>query len=130
MTVQSTSHRLAKLALAGFAGAWLALVAIPPVVFMGWRETRLADVSGPAAQEEWDAFRAEMREQSGERGPVKRKVPRSPEPPERVWLRDYPEAIVVAWVTFVGLLGAAMWFLLRGALGVAPPRSWGVNGRG
>lgn len=116
MANRPPSNRLARLALAGFAGAWLALVAIPPVAFMAWRETRLAEVSSPAAQRDWDRLRADMRELSGHRGPVQHKVPRSVEPPERVWLRDYPLVVVSAWVIFVGLLGAVICFLLRGAL--------------
>ena len=98
-------------------------MAVPPVLFMGWRDARLAIVSAPAAQEDWDRFRTDMREQSDDRGPVRRKVPRSAEPPELVWLRDYPLVVVAAWVIFVGLLGAVIGWLLQGALGIRGPRS-------
>lgn len=108
--------RLAAVAVAACVGAWLAAVAVPPVVFLRWRATRLEEVSAPAAQAEWDRFRAAMQADAEGPGPVRRKVPRSPEPPERVWLRDYPHVVVAAWVVFVGLLGAVVGWLLRGAL--------------
>ena len=120
--------RLPGVSLALVACVWLTLVAAPPVAFLRWRQTRLAELSTPAAQREWDRFRADMREQSDDRGPVRRKVPRSPEPPELVWLRDYPLVAVSAWVIFVGLLGAVIGILLRGALRTpGPPR---VSGPG
>jgi len=127
MTASGPSHRpLATLVLVVFAAAWLTLVVVPPVLLLGWRDARLAEVSVPEAQDAWDRFRADMREQSGDRGPVRRKVPRSPEPPERIWLRDYPLTAAAAWVLFVGLLGAAVGLMLRGAL--AAPGA-GVSGR-
>lgn len=126
MTVRTASRRrLSQVVLAAFAAVWLALVAVPPVAFLAWRGARLERLSAAPAQAEWDRFRADMREQAAGGGPVRRKVPRSPEPPERVWLRDYPHVVVAAWVLFVGLLGAVIGALLRGALG---PR--GVSGPG
>lgn len=123
------SGRLAAAAMALFAATWLVVVAVPPVLFLGWREARLAEISAPASQAEWDRFRAAMRAESEGRGPVQRKVPRSAEPPERVWLRDFPHVVVAAWVIFVGVLGAVIGWLLRGALR-APNRPPDLSGRG
>jgi len=95
---------------------WLAAVAVPPVALVAWRDRRLAEVASPEAQAEWDAFRADMRRQSGREGPVQRKVPKSPEPPELVWLRDYLVLAIAAWITLVGVLGG---FLAAIALGLA-----------
>ena len=114
------SSRLRTFLLGAFACGWLALVAVPPVAFMGWRNARLGEISGPPAQADWDRFRADMRAQASDRGPVRRKVPRSPEPPERIWLRDYPGVVVAAWVIFVGLLGAVIGLMLRGATRPSP----------
>ena len=113
--------------MGAFTAAWLALVAVPPVMFMGWRDARLDELSSPPAQADWDRFRADMQGQSGDKGPVRRKVPRSAEPPERIWLRDYPLVVVSAWVIFVGLLGAVIGFMLRGAM---RPRTEVVSGPG
>ena len=129
MTASAPSPRpLVTVVLVVFAAAWLTLVVVPPVILLGWRDARLADVSDPGAQEEWDRFRADMRQQSGDRGPVRRKVPRSPEPPERIWLRDYPLTAAAAWVLFVGLLGVVVGLMLRGALVTGPPHA-GISGR-
>lgn len=99
---------------------WGAAVVVPPVLFYRWRETRLARLDDPAAQAGWDDFREEMRRQSGREGPVQRKVPRSAEPPERVWLRDYPALAAGAWVLFAGVLGGVLGLMAWGAF--ARPR--------
>jgi hypothetical protein len=70
----------------------------------------------PEAQSQWDAFRHDMRQQSGRDGPVQRKVPKSAEPPVRVWLRDYIQLAVVAWVLFMGVLGGFFSLLVVGVL--------------
>jgi hypothetical protein len=56
-----------------------AAMAGPPWAFLEWRERRLAALSTPQAQADWDAFRERMRRESGRDGPVQRKVPKSPE---------------------------------------------------
>lgn len=101
------------------AACLLAALVVPPALFLRWRETRLAELSRPDVQAQWDAFRADMRTQSDRSGPVQRKVPRSPEPPELVWLRDYVLLAVTAWVVFVGVLGSV---LLAMVVGVARGR--------
>lgn len=105
--------------------AWLAVVAAPPLGLARWRATRLAALSDPAVQEQWTAFREAMRTQSDRSGPVQRKVPKSVEPPELVWLRDYFWLAVAAWVVLGGVLGG---FLALAVLGVAAGR--GGTGRG
>jgi len=94
--------------------AWLAAVAVPPAALSVWRAKRLAELSTPGVQEEWDAFREAMRKESGREGPVQRKVPKSIEPPELVWLRDYFSLAVMAWVTLMGVLGGFVAALIMG----------------
>lgn len=105
---------------AAFLFAWCAALIGPPAALLRWRETRLAVLADPAAQADWDVFRDDMRRQSGRDGPVQRKVPRSAEPPERVWLRDYVGLAITAWVTLVGVLGGFLGLTLRGLLAAAP----------
>jgi hypothetical protein len=93
---------------------WGLAVGGPPLLFLRWRESRLVALADPAVQAEWDAFRDDMRRQSGRDGPVQRKVPKSPEPPELVWLRDYPHLAITAWTVLVGVLGG---FLVLTAVG-------------
>lgn len=112
--------------LAGIAVAcWLAAVTLPPLALVAWRDRRLAEVGSPEAQADWDAFRADMRRQTGRDGPVQRKEPKSAEPPELVWLRDYLHLAVIAWVTLVGVLGG---FLAAVAVGLARAGSPAENG--
>lgn len=99
---------------------WLAAVAAPPLGLARWRSTRLAALSDPAVQAQWTEFRDAMRTQSDRSGPVQRKVPKSIEPPELVWLRDYFWLAVAAWVVLGGVLGG---FLALAVLGVAGGRA-------
>lgn len=106
---------LRTLAAAAAVAVWVAAVVVPPVLLYLWRDVRLAELDEPTAQADWDAFRDEMRRQSGREGPVQRKVPRSAEPPERVWLRDYPALAATAWVLFAGVLGGVLGLMAWGA---------------
>ena len=95
---------------------WLAALILPPVMLSRAREGWLQRWDRPETQSQWDEFRRDMREQSGRDGPVQRKVPKSAEPPARVWLRDYFRLAVVAWVLFVGVLGGFFTLLVAGVL--------------
>jgi hypothetical protein len=106
----------ARVAVAAYVAIWAAALVGPPASMLRWREARLARLADPAAQAHWDAFRADMRLESTGVGPVQRKVPRSIEPPELVWLRDYAALAVAAWVCFVGVLGACLGLMLAGGL--------------
>jgi len=108
------TERGSRLVAAVVVIGWLATLALPPAILAAWRTSRLAELARPEVQAEWDAFRAAMREQSGGEGPVQRKVPKSPEPPELVWLRDYFALAVTAWVALVGVLGGFLGLLVLG----------------
>ncbi|MFM7292419.1 MAG: hypothetical protein ACKOWG_15295 [Planctomycetia bacterium] len=98
-------------------GAWLAALIVPPTLLLQARSGWLEQLERPEAQAEWDAFRRDMGRQSGRDGPVQRKVPKSVEPPARVWLRDYFQLAVMAWVLFVGVLGGFFCLLVAGTAG-------------
>ena len=49
-------------------------------------------------------FRDDMKKQSDRSGPVQHKVPKSSEPPLRVWLRDYFWLAVAAWAVLASVL--------------------------
>ena len=97
--------------------AWTAAVLLPPLGLAGWRSTRLAELSDPAVQAEWTAFREDMRTQTDRSGPVQRKVPKSVEPPELVWLRDYFWLAVAAWCVLGGVLGGFFSLVILGVIG-------------
>lgn len=116
------SSRRSPILTAAVAAAWLVLVVGPPLLLARWRDERLAQLAGPAVQAEWDAFRDAMRRQSDRSGPVQRKVPRSDEPPELVWLRDHFRLAVTAWVVLGGTLGGFVALLALGmTAGARPP---------
>jgi uncharacterized membrane protein YedE/YeeE len=79
------------------------------------RERLLVWQSSPAAQQHWDRFRAAMKVESTGEGPVKRKVPKSAEPPLKVWLRDYFGLAIGAWVVFGSVVFLVTAVLARGA---------------
>ena len=91
---------------------WVLLMVLPPLVLRSLRGNWLTELDHPAVQEQWDHFRQDMRQQSDRSGPVQHKVPKSVEPPLRVWLRDYFWLAVTAW----GVLGSALYAFLAMAL--------------
>ena len=107
---------LRRVATTSVVAVWLAALILPPVILLRARADWLEQLDRPEAQSHWDAFRRDMRKQSGRDGPVQRKVPKSAEPPARVWLRDYFRLAVVAWVLFVGVLGGFFSLLVAGVL--------------
>lgn len=110
---------------AAVALVWMAAVVVPPAALVAWRGARLAALDTPAMRDGWDEFRDDMRRQTGRDGPVQRKVPKSAEPPELVWLRDHTPLAVAAWVTLVGVLGGVLGMLV---VGVARQRRLSVRG--
>jgi hypothetical protein len=96
---------------------WAVALGGPPLALARWRDVRLRELTAPGVQAEWDAFRADMQAASGRSGPVQRKVPKSLEPPELVWLRDFFPLAVVAWLVLAGVLGGFLIFATLGATG-------------
>jgi len=92
----------------GLLVGWLALLTLPPAVLWSIRDRWLADLDQPAIQAHWDRFHSDMKAQSDRSGPVQHKVPKSAEPPLRVWLRDYFGLAVAAW----GVLGTTLYAFL------------------
>ena len=62
---------------------------LPPFSLWMLRSSWLEKLDSPNVQAEWNEFRDDMKKQSDQSGPVQHKIPKSPEPPLRVWLRDY-----------------------------------------
>lgn len=98
---------------------WLVFVILPPLGLAAARPRLLAWQSSPEMQAEWDRFRDEVRETAGT-GPVIRKVPKSAEPPLKVWLRDYFALAVTAWLLFGSIVFFVTALLLRGAYAQGP----------
>ncbi len=90
------------------------LVIVVGGMFMA-REKTLATMSTPEAQAEWDAWRKSEVNQRDDL-PVKRRPPKSPEPPALVLMRDHFPVLLGAAVVFCSLLYAALAFAVSGAL--------------
>jgi len=114
--MRKTVDPLTTTLLAALGLVWLVLLVAPPAVLLVARQRWLTSVEGAESQMQWDRFRAAMREQAGPQGPVQHKVPKSPEPPLRVWLRDYVWLAVAAWLVLGGTLGLATGLLVVGAV--------------
>ena len=99
----------------GLFVVWILLMVLPPYTLWTLRESWLADLDSPNIQAEWNQFRNDMQKQSDRSGPVQHKVPKSAEPPLRVWLRDYFCLAVIAWA----VLGSVLYgFFAIAVLGV------------
>ena len=98
------SVMLQSLSVFLFVG-WLLLMVLPPFALWMLRTSWLDELDRPNVQAEWNEFRDDMRKQSGRSGPVQHKIPKSSEPPLRVWLRDYFWLAVAAW----GILGSSLY---------------------
>ena len=116
---RDSRHRaVVRLVKIGLLVGWLALLTLPPLVLWSTRDRWLASLDQPAVQEHWDQFRSDMKAQSDRSGPVQHKVPKSVEPPLRVWLRDYFGLAFAAW----GVLGTTLYiFMSLVILGLISP---------
>jgi hypothetical protein len=88
----------------GLFVVWVLLMVLPPYALWTLRGSWLADLDSPNIQAEWNQFRDDMKKQSDRSGPVQHKVPKSSEPPLRVWLRDYFWLAVTAWAVLASVL--------------------------
>jgi hypothetical protein len=107
---------LRRLVTVAVIAGWISALAVPPVLLLRARQAWLERLDRPEEQTRWDEFRRDMVRQTGREGPVQRKVPKSAEPPARVWLRDHASLAVTAWILFVGVLGGVFSLLVAGVM--------------
>ncbi len=80
------------------------------------RAKTMATYGTPTAQAEWDAWRADAKKMAEEPGVVKRREPKSIEPPALVLMRDhFGVCLSIALVLSTVLFGTFM-ILVRGAM--------------
>jgi hypothetical protein len=104
------------LLLTGYIATLCTVLAI--VVYA--RQQAISAFATPQAQEQWNDWRAAATQQA-DQGPVRRRTPKSEEPPSLVLLRDHFPVVITATVVFTGALYAMFAYLIRGAL--APSRA-------
>lgn len=108
---QFRSRRGLYLLLAGWGAIIVAIVGGMLLV----RDRTITVMDTPEAQAEWDAWRASEVNQR-EDLPVKRRPPKSAEPPALVLMRDHFPVLLGAAVVFGSLLYGALAFAVRGSL--------------
>ena len=101
---------------------YFAIVAVATVGMFWLRGVVVNQQQKPAAVEDWNEWRNDVKEHDANLGPVERRIPASAEPPALVLMRDHFVACMVAVVVGTALVtGVTMWFL-EGALGSAKRR--------
>jgi hypothetical protein len=86
-----------------------------------------ASLATPAAQAEWDAWRARTKELSEGNDPMKRRPAKAPEPPMLILFRDHFGAAVGSTVVAVTVFYWLFVFLIRGSLGTPAPAAAAEN---
>jgi hypothetical protein len=100
----------------------LLILILGEVALVSWlrdsRQTWIDNNSTPTAQASWDQYRKDAAKQTGEpgTGPVKRRVPKSSEPPFVVLLRDHFGVVQTAAVVFSTVLYLFALILIRGLM--------------
>jgi hypothetical protein len=74
------------------------------------RQSIVPELSTSQSQADWNAWRAEAAQQNASHGPVQRTVPKSPEPPLLVLMRDYfPACLLGLLLPLSALYGVIAW---------------------
>jgi len=84
------------------------------------RSMALAVYGTPEAQAEWDAWRKRAQEMEQQPESVKRRVPKSAEPPALVLMRDYFGVCLALAVVLSTVLFGTFMMLVRGAVESRP----------
>jgi hypothetical protein len=85
------------------------------------RQQALSVYGTPAAQAEWDAWREDASKMAGGPGPVKRRPPKSAEPPALKLMRDYFGICLTLAVVLSTVLFGTFAIFLTGALKQSSP---------
>lgn len=105
--------------------AYVAVIVTIVAALFVIRNRTLASLDNPAARAEWQAWRNEAAKQSAT-GPVRRRVPRSAEPPALTLMRDYFPVMLGGSLFFGSVLFVLCAWAARGAFREHRPRqkSW------
>ena len=108
---QERGFPLRSLWLVGY-GLMVAVVVWSLISARNWA---LAELATPRSIEQWQAWREDVREQQTEPGPVRRRVPKSAEPPALVLMRDYFSVSFIGAILFTTVL---YWVIAWFAMGI------------
>lgn len=114
--------RVARLDLLFLATYVLLMVGIAWAMFAA--RARLAPrFAGDQRKQEWSQWREAVQQGDADMGRVKRKVPRSQEPPTLVLLRDHFAVCLIGLLGISSVLYGSVVFMLRGVLRGPSPSS-------
>jgi hypothetical protein len=107
---------ISKLLLTSLILGYLIFAAVLLTGMFIVRQSIVPELSSSQSQADWTAWRAEAAQQDGTHGPVQRAVPKSPEPPLLVLMRDYFPACVLGLLLPLSALYAVIAWLACGVL--------------
>ena len=102
--------------------AYLAMLALVLGGLWYGRSQALAVYGSNQAQTDWDAWRGDATKMAEQTGPVKRRAPKSAEPPALVLMRDHFLVCAALSLVLSSVLFATFMFFTRGALHSPTPR--------
>ena len=100
----------------GWLLAYLTVMAMVCAGLVYGRQQALAVYGSESAQGEWNAWRADAKEMALGAGPVKRREPKSLEPPALVLMRDHFVACLALALVLSSVLFCTFMFFVRGAI--------------
>ena len=100
----------------GWLLAYLAVMALVASGLVYGRGQALATYGTEEAQTDWDTWRSNARNMALGAGPVKRREPKSLEPPALVLMRDHFAACLALALVLSTVLFGTFMFFVRGAL--------------
>lgn len=104
----------------GWLLAYLTVMAAISAGLAYGRWQALATYGTPEAKTQWEDWRKDAAKMAQGPGPVKRRAPKSPEPPALVLMRDHFAACLVLALLLSTVLFGTFMFFLRGALAQRP----------
>jgi hypothetical protein len=103
-----------------WALAYIAVIVAVVAAMLQVRRQAIATFGGPQAQAEWDQWREDAKKMASSDGPVKRREPKSAEPPALVLMRDHFAVCLGLSLVLTSVLFGTFMIFVRGALATAP----------
>jgi hypothetical protein len=113
----------------GWLLAYLAVISLIVGGLFYGRSQALAVYGSQQAQTDWDTWRADATKMAEQPGPVKRRAPKSVEPPALVLMRNHFASCLGLAVLLSSVLFGTFMIFIRGALSAPGPRPLHADSR-